>query len=84
MVKLLKFEAEWCGPCKALDRELDKCRAEFELVRVNIEEDTGATRLHRVRSVPTLILLDEEDQEIGRLAGKQTAAAIDRWVNDAA
>lgn len=83
-MKLLKFEAEWCGPCKAVDRELEKCRHGAELVRINIEEDTSATQLHRVRSVPTMILLNDQDEEIGRLAGRQTAAAIDKFVNDAA
>jgi len=83
-MKLLKFEAEWCGPCRALDRELDKCRNPAELVRVNIEEDVGVTRMHNVRAVPTLVLLDDEDQEVGRLVGRQTAAAIDKFVNDAA
>jgi thioredoxin-like negative regulator of GroEL len=83
-MKLLKFEAEWCGPCSAMDRELDKCNSEFTLVRVNIEKDTGVTRLYNVRAVPTLILLDDNDIELARLAGRQNAASIDRFVNDAA
>lgn len=83
-MKLLKFGADWCRPCQALDAELDKCKAQFDLVRVNVEVDTGAARLHQVRSVPVLILLDDQDREVGRLAGRQTAAAIDRFINDAA
>lgn len=82
MIKVLKFEADWCGPCAAMDKELDKCRTDFELVRVNIETDTGATRLHRIRSVPTLIIL-KDDVEIGRLNGRQTAAKLDKFIREA-
>jgi thioredoxin len=81
-MKLLKFSADWCGPCKALDRELDKL-PDLDVIRVDVDKDTGATRLHQIRSVPVLILLDENDKEIGRLAGRQTAAAIERFVNEA-
>ena len=83
MMKLLKFEAEWCGPCRALDKELDKLREEVELVRVNIEEDHGVARLHNIRAVPTLVLL-KDDVEIGRLSGRNTAAKIDEFIRDAA
>ncbi|MCG7628974.1 thioredoxin family protein [Epibacterium sp. MM17-32] len=82
-MKLLKFEAEWCGPCKALDKELDKLREEVELVRINIEEDHGVARLHNIRAVPTMVLL-KDDVEIGRLSGRHTAAQIDRFIRDAA
>lgn len=83
MMKLLKFETEWCGPCKALDKELDKLREEVELVRVNIEEDHGVARLHNIRAVPTLVLL-KDDVEVGRLSGRNTAAQIDEFIRGAA
>jgi len=81
MVKIIKFEASWCGPCFDMDRTLDKCRSDFELVRVDIEEEPGITQLHRVRSVPTLVVLDDDEREVARLAGRQRASAIDKVVN---
>lgn len=75
-MKILKFSADWCSPCKALDAELEKCQEEFELVRCDIDEDIGAVRLHAVRSIPTLIFL-KDNLEVARLTGKQTARSID-------
>lgn len=82
MIKVLKFEAEWCAPCKALDRELENCKSEMKLVRVDADQDQGAVSIHHVNSVPTLIFLGRADQELGRLVGRQTARSIDRMIAD--
>ena len=41
-MKILKFYAEWCGPCKVLSKNIEefkKLHPEIEIVSVNVEED---------------------------------------------
>lgn len=57
-MKLLKFGASWCQPCKLLDRTLDRVLRDFphiELVQVDIEKQIDLANQHNVTSVPTLV-----------------------------
>lgn len=70
-MKLLKFYAEWCGPCKGLSMVIagaeDKINVEVE----NIDIDTCGSRSaeYHIRSVPALVLLDDNGNEIKRKVG---------------
>lgn len=57
-VKLFKFGAAWCQPCKALDATLDRVLPDFphiELIRVDIDQQRDLAAEHNVRSVPTMV-----------------------------
>lgn len=77
-MRLLKFEAPWCGPCQFVERELSKLSLEIEIVRVDV--DTGSAKLYNVRSIPTLILVDDTGKELKRLHGKVNAAEIKKML----
>ena len=81
MIKILKFEAEWCGPCRAIDIELEKCTQDFDLVRVDVDANPVSVARYHIRSIPTLIFV-VDDQEISRLHGKQSAAKIDQTLKE--
>ena len=68
-LKILKFGAEWCAPCRRLDQ------MDFPWICVDADIDTGSLRLHRVTCLPTLIFLKDE-QEVARLTGSQTERSI--------
>jgi thioredoxin-like negative regulator of GroEL len=78
-MRVIKFGAEWCSPCKALDAELEKCTEDFELVRCDVEEDIGAVRLNGIQSLPTLLFI-RDGQEVARLTGRQSARKIDSTI----
>lgn len=64
---LVDFYADWCGPCKIMEPVVEKVAAEhdFELVKVNIDEEQGLAAQYGIMSIPTVILFkDGEPIEI--------------------
>ncbi len=78
---LLKFYGEWCNPCKILDgviKNVDLSQVEYE--NIDISQAPDVTAHYRVRAVPTLILLDEEENEIKRFVGTMNADDLTKWI----
>lgn len=74
-MELIKFSASWCQPCKALSKVLssiDLHEHNVTLTEVDIDTQMELTAKYRIRSVPVLVLLDENKQEIRRLQGSKT------------
>ena len=58
---LLDFYADWCGPCKALApvfAEMAAERNDVVFAKVNIDQEIDLAKTFKVRSVPTLVLMD--------------------------
>lgn len=70
-MKALKVYADWCGPCKALTMTLNEMDNLPEIENVNIDGNIALAARYSVRSVPTLILLDEDGNELKRMTGNQ-------------
>ena len=78
---LLKIYGEWSNPCKILDgviKNVDLSQVEYE--NIDISQAPDVTAHYRVRAVPTLILLDEEENEIKRFVGTMNAEALTKWI----
>lgn len=75
-MKILKFSASWCGPCRVFANtfkkvsEMEKYK-DIEFKSIDIEEDEGELYVEKynIRSVPTILLLDEDDNIIYKLSG---------------
>ena len=72
MTKAIKFYATWCGPCKIYGKTWDKISEELnndaEFIEVDIDKDVeGLAAKYRVQSIPTTIILKEEEiiKEVG-------------------
>lgn len=75
MKQLLVFTSPWCGPCKQLKPLIEELKNEINIVEFNVENDGGVSTTHDVRSVPTLILMDN-GVEKGRRIGIQNKQVI--------
>ena len=63
-----KFYAPWCAPCKAVQPLLEKVAAEFnaEIIEVNIEEQPEVARAMDIRSIPTIVLYEDDHMKVKR------------------
>jgi len=81
-MKLLKFYAEWCGPCKGLSMVIkgaeDKINIPINEIDIDAEIITSVE--YGVRSVPTLILIDDNDVELKRHVGSMNETQLLEFV----
>lgn len=68
-MKLIKFSASWCLPCRNLESRLNKLDLTIDLFSYDVEEAVELTEEWKVRNVPTTILLDDNGHEIKRWVG---------------
>lgn len=70
-MKVLKFYAEWCGPCKVQSQIIknagDKITVPVE--DVNIDDNLMLSQNFKIRSVPTMVIVDKDENEIKRHVG---------------
>ena len=71
-VSLMDFHADWCGPCKTQDPILDELNEDwgdrFDLEKVNVDEEQDVANEYQVRSLPTLII-ENDDGIVERFVG---------------
>ena len=72
-MKVLKFYATWCGPCKGMSMILKGMENLPEIEEIDIDQNTELTTKYGIRSVPTLVKLDDSGAEIDRYVGSATA-----------
>jgi thioredoxin 1 len=70
-MKIKKFYAEWCGPCKGLSMVIAEAGDKITIPIENIDIDSNIMESvqYDVRSVPMLVLVDDNGKEIKRLNG---------------
>ena len=71
-MKLIKFGAEWCGPCKMMNERLKNftaCEVQYIDVDDESEETTKLIEKYQIMSVPVMILLDDENNMVNRWTG---------------
>lgn len=81
-MKLLHFKAAWCSPCKKLDDLLQNVVFPFEKTVIDIDEDIDTALKYNVRSVPTLILIDDKNNIVQTHLGMVTLQQLkDKFLN---
>jgi thioredoxin 1 len=70
-MKALKFSASWCGPCQGLAMVIASAEDKITVPIENYDIDTcgSISGQYHVRSVPTMILLNDAGAEVKRKVG---------------
>ena len=83
MIKIIRFTASWCGPCKMLSPIFGEVQNEvsdvmFETIDVDTNRDKATQ--YSVSSVPTVII-EKDGQIVNRFSGVKPKTAIVSLIN---
>jgi thioredoxin-like negative regulator of GroEL len=74
------FSAPWCVPCQTLGPVMDQVSAVVPVVKVNVDYEADLASRANVRSVPTVILVENE-QEVRRFTGARSYQDVMNFIN---
>ena len=81
MKQLWYFSADWCGPCKQFGPVMDELAKQgMSIKRLNIDYTPDAAKIYKIQSVPTVILVEDE-QEKARFTGTRTMQQVIDFYN---
>ena len=88
--KIVDASASWCGPCRVFANTFKKVSEmeeykDIEFKSIDIESDEGELYVEKynIRSVPTILLLDENDNIIYKLSGNISLDDFVDMINNA-
>lgn len=83
---LLYFSAPWCKPCVTFGPIVDTVTGDLAipLKKINIDEDTATPWKYQVFTIPTLIVVTDDDRQtvIKRHAGAVNEPLLRLWLDD--
>lgn len=83
--ELLIFSAGWCGHCKVLKADLEKDPSivdGYEWGFIDTDKEKELARMYKVRNLPTLIVVDGNNNEVKRQVGYEGPEKLRRWLKN--
>lgn len=83
-IKVNKFSAEWCGPCKVMGKTFDKVKELPEFSEYDVDDDSSADLVQKfqIRNIPTIIICDENNEQLGKIVGVVNESLLVQAIND--
>lgn len=85
-MKIIKYGADYCSPCKVIEPILIEIEEELDIdiERVDIESSEGMIRAQddNVRALPTILFKDKNDEILNTLVGVQSKEDIVNIINN--
>lgn len=85
MKTLLKFEADWCGPCqqiKPIVNDVLAANTDVTLRTINVDQKDNESLVmkHGVRAIPTLVLLDDHESILATHRGSLNRQQLEQFI----
>jgi thioredoxin 1 len=69
MKQVIYFSANWCSSCQSTEPAIEQLKkVGVQVVKVNTDYDVSLTEQYNIKSVPTVIIL-ENNKEVKRHSG---------------
>lgn len=69
------FYADWCGPCKMLSPIMDEVSNEYNVYKINVDEEGSLASEYGIMSIPCIILF-KDGKEYKRSIGLKSKEDI--------
>ena len=82
-MKLLFFHSSWCGPCKALAPIVEELKSTYDVWDIDVDEAEDTTLVkYKIRSIPVLILEDDQGKELWRHVGSISKVELEDKIKE--
>ena len=69
MIEVIKFGAEWCGPCKVIAPTIKSLKEKYDaivgsqvnIIDIDIDENPELAEKYKVRNIPTIVFVKNEE-----------------------
>lgn len=78
-MRILRFTAGWCQPCKALQKNIENAKIDIPIEVYDVDENMDIATEYGIRTIPTMILLDGNN-EIKRVNGVLSSKELENWI----
>lgn len=82
-LRIIKFEADWCGPCQQMKPGFEKVSKELSgkasFQTVNVDRQRSMADSYNVTMLPTVIAV-KDGKEVARLVGFQSTSKLKSFV----
>lgn len=82
---VIKFSATWCEPCKKLKPVFDKVVSKMNNVKaieIDVESEPNITSSYKLRSVPTILVTDDNDEVLAMKTGFMTEEQLTKFIEE--
>ena len=89
MKRVIKWSADWCGPCKLMHPVFEKISEklstdELSFSEIDVDDDTeDLSSKYGIRNIPAILVIDEDDKVLGRFVGAMSEESLEEKIKDA-
>jgi thioredoxin 1 len=88
MIEVIKFGADWCGPCKMMAPAMNKLKekyniegSEIQITDIDVDMNPEMASLHKIKNIPVTVF-KTDGVEIKKVVGVLSIDKIEEHINE--